>query len=180
MGFPTKKWKILFPLAFMVFMCGSCRYVASSFDGQQPIELPSNWKELAYEAIAGEYQQAEPKMLFLGRPRPSRVLYRYWTYRHYDGLAGLAVLKGKGSSLITGESGLWFVIYVIGADFEISFLTDNLESTDVDPPLYVLGVVDETNTGTWRLPRPTNLDGQTKAKFQQFIAAPLKDLKDFE
>ncbi|MDR1487611.1 MAG: hypothetical protein LBT62_06455, partial [Deltaproteobacteria bacterium] len=175
MGLPTKKWIILLPLAFMVFMFGSCRHVAPSFDDRQPLQLPSDWKELAYEAIAGEYRQVQPKMLFLGQPRPSKVLYRYWTYRHYDGLAGLAVLKGKAGSLIAGDSNLWFVVYVIGADSEISFLTDNLEATDVDPPLYVLGVVDETNTGTWRLPRPINLDGQTKMKFQRFIAAPLKD-----
>jgi hypothetical protein len=93
----------------------------------------------------------------------------------------MAVLRGwSASSILGGQTRPWYVIYVLGPDFLPVFVTDNLEGTDVTPPLYTLEVVDETGVGTWRLPKPNGLDAAAKEKLKRFIATPYKDLEDFE
>ena len=143
--------------------------------------LPDNWQAIAAAAIKPQFSEGQPKMFFLGYPKPANVRYRYWTEQRMVGRAGLAALKAKeGRGRILGPDGPWFVLYVFGVDGEVAFITDNLESADVDPPVYAMEVVDQTKSVEIRLPRPLGLGRAGFKRLGEFTRAPWETLPEYQ
>jgi hypothetical protein len=142
-----------------------------------PPELPARWQDQAASAIRAAFPEAEPKILYLGEPKPARVRYRYWTDRRLSGLAGLAALKAKEpEGRLLGPGGPWLVLFVFGQEGEVDLVAENLEATDVDPPIYSMTVVDVSKGAEIRLPRPLSFTRELRRELMEFSKAPWEEL----
>jgi hypothetical protein len=180
-----RRSKGFYPLALaaiMALFASGCLspLVGGEAVGEPPPALPERWEQMAAAAIRVGFPEAQPKILFLGRPRPAKVRYRYWTDKRLSGLAGLAVLKSREvRGKLLGPDGPWFALYVIGPEGEVDLVTDNLEATDVDPPIYSMTVVDVSKGSEIRLPRPLDLSRDLWRELGEFSRTPWEELPDW-
>ncbi|MDR1545798.1 MAG: hypothetical protein LBU12_03615 [Deltaproteobacteria bacterium] len=156
---------------------GNCGPAPPARQSQDP--APASQAELAAQ-LAKALGDPDLKMLFLGPARSAAVRYRYWTERRWQGSAGLVAVRGRGQGTIFGDGGAALAVYVLDHEGRLALATPRLEWTDVEPPLYILGVVDETKVGTWRSPRPLGLDRETEKRLKSFRTAPLDDLPFYQ
>jgi hypothetical protein len=146
-------------------------------EDQREWELPGDWADKVYGELIEKYPAKETKLFFIGRPRLSKLRYRYWVEKSYLGLAGLVMVRSlEEGRIFGGESGPWQVVYLIGPEGGVDFLSGRLEWIDVNPPLYALETVDQSRETNIRLSRPINLAEETELALKMFMLSPFEEL----
>ena len=106
---------------------GGLGRVGADDPGDVSWELQADWAERILAEITEKYPATETRIFFTAQPRLSRLRYHYWTEKSYVGLAGLAVVRSfEEGGLFGGESGPWQVVYVLGPDGLVEFLSGRL------------------------------------------------------
>ncbi|MDR2386442.1 MAG: hypothetical protein LBE80_02515 [Deltaproteobacteria bacterium] len=148
-------------------------------EDQRSWVLPEDWAEKVFAELIERYPAKETRLFFTNRPRLSKLRYRYWVEKSFVGLAGLVVVRSlEEGRIFGGESGPWQVVYLIGPEGQVDFLSGRLEWIDVNPPLYALETIDQSQESNIRLSRPIDLDQETELALKLFMMSPFEELKE--
>ncbi|MDR2367132.1 MAG: hypothetical protein LBF58_03340 [Deltaproteobacteria bacterium] len=142
-------------------------------------DLPADWPDRVFAELTEKYPAKETRLFFVSPPRPARLRYHYWTEKRYEGLAGLVVVRSLSEGgLFGGESGPWQVVYLFDPEGQLAFLSGRLEWIDVEPPLYAMETIDQTQRSTIRHSRAIDLDEAREEALKQFMVSPFDKLTD--